>query len=113
MVRLLSTGLLTTVLLALCGARAQALEKVSAVVSYADLDVTTAVGARALYARIRSVAGSICATAQQEPGRTQLQRDMHERRCVRSAVESGVRGVNAPELTRLAGLTPPLLLAGR
>ena len=113
MIRLLAVGFVATALLTPCAIKAQAREDVSSVVSYADLDLTTDGGARILYARIRSAAGHICAAAQQEPGRTQLQRDMHERSCVRAAIDSGVRGVSSPELTRLAGASPPVILAGR
>ena len=106
-------SLIVAALLAPCLAQAQAREEVSTKVSYADLDVRTAAGAGVLYERIRSAARQICAPAQQEPGRTQLQRDMHERACVTAAVDGGVRRVDLPELTRLAGSPSRLVLAQR
>jgi UrcA family protein len=65
-------------------------------VSYSDLDLSREPGARVLYQRIKSAAGVVCAPLS---GR-QLSQYMNQANCVTNAIETAVKQVNEPMLTR-------------
>lgn len=71
--------------------RALATETVTQVVRFADLDITTAVGATDLYGRILAAARSVCRKAQDDEALT----------CKTRAVERSVADVGSPLLTSI------------
>jgi UrcA family protein len=60
------------------------------VVSYADLDMGSPAGLRALNARIHRAASMVCI----QQGRKSLQTEMAERRCVSTAMGSAQAGIS-------------------
>jgi len=64
-------------------------------VSYADLDLTDAAGARTLYARIRSAAGKVCGP---EPAALDLRAATAYRNCYEQAVARAVNRVGSDQL---------------
>jgi UrcA family protein len=68
-------------------------------VAYDDLNLDTAAGAKALYARLHYAAKSVCAPAQVAP--SDLGRYQIWRTCVDTALASAVRKINNPLLTAL------------
>lgn len=66
----------------------------SVVVNYADLDVSTAAGARALYQRIEHAAWRVCLLTGPTIG-------IENVRCRHELIDAAVSDVNAPALTAL------------
>ena len=66
----------------------------TAVVSYADLDLSSSTGLARLNGRISRAASRICT----ETGRKEIRRQLSEARCFRTAVESA-----QPQVERLVG----------
>ena len=66
-----------------------------AIVKYADLDVSTSMGAATLYNRIRFAAEGVCAPLDHGD----LASKMHQGICVKQAIEGAVTEVNRPALT--------------
>jgi UrcA family protein len=97
------TQLFTSLSLALCvGAlcafsTAAGAEEFSKTVHFADLDLTQPEGAKALYARIRVAARSVCELSTDDT--PELREAAHV--CIDKAIDQAVRRVNAPALTRL------------
>jgi len=80
-------------------------------VHFADLDLTRASGARALYQGIRSAAQAVCAP----PIASDPYAAANSRPCVEAAIERAVSDVNAPLLTDYYRSTrrPPVLIVDR
>jgi|ERR1700733_9481313 UrcA family protein len=76
---------------------AQAEEAPSKVVRFADLDIKTPAGAKALYGRIRAAAHEVC---DQSVGSDPILRPA-VRECIDKAIDNAVRKVDAPALTAL------------
>jgi UrcA family protein len=68
----------------------------SKTVKFADLDIRTPEGAKALYQRIRAAANQVCAPTYRDP----VLRD-GVGTCVNSAIDNAVKKINAPYLTAL------------
>jgi UrcA family protein len=66
-------------------------------VRFADLNVNSPDGARALYMRIRTAAHEVCRL----PFESNRFAALRERDCMDRAIDSAVRDVHAPELTAL------------
>lgn len=88
----------------------------SELVQFADLDMTRAAGAAALYQRLRSAARRVC--REQEPGR-HLDLKKRQTICMNTAIGNAVTAVNRPALTAHAaarGVIPadaPVKIAGK
>jgi UrcA family protein len=65
-------------------------------VKFADLDIQTPEGAKALYHRIRVAANQVCETKDRDP----VMREAKPA-CVDTAIDNAVKKVNAPYLTAL------------
>jgi len=80
-------------------------------VHFADLDLTGASGARALYQRIRSAAQAVCAP----PITSDPYAAVNSRPCIEAAIERAVSDVNAPSLTDYyqSKRRSPVLIADR
>ena len=70
----------------------------SVIVKYSDLDLSSAAGARALFARLSAAAESACGNA---PGTRDLQRQAQFRACYESALQRAVDKVGSRELQAL------------
>jgi UrcA family protein len=62
----------------------------TAVVSYADLELGSSAGLRALEARVYAAASRLCV----HDGRKSLQQELAERRCMSAAVSNGRAGID-------------------
>lgn len=81
----------------------------TAIVKYGDLDVSTADGASALYARISSAAKHVCSSFDRplDPNSQAFRAD-----CIRQAIANGVVAVNEPLLFRVHKANGGTSLAG-
>jgi UrcA family protein len=70
----------------------------SVAVSYADLDLTEAAGARTLYARLKSAARKVCGP---EPSASDLRRTAVYEACYDRALGKAVNGVDSQRLRAL------------
>jgi len=66
-------------------------------VHFGDLNIAKPAGAKVLYARIRAAAREVCEISTR--GDPIMKPAMN--RCIETAIDKAVRGVNAPELTAL------------
>jgi UrcA family protein len=83
---------------ALCSASVQAAEDVpSKTVKFADLNITSQAGAKALYGRIRAAAQDVC---HDSSGGDPILR-LAVRACIEKAIDKAVKDVNSPVLTSL------------
>ncbi len=73
-------------------------------VSYADLNIDSAAGAKVLYGRLRSAAQRVCAPF--DDGR-QTTFNHHFQACLRNALDSAVAQVNRPTLTAMHSRVSP------
>jgi len=78
----------------LCSAQAD--EAPSVHVSYADLNLSSAAGAKALYQRINVAANEVCPKDSRDLALKQLHLS-----CMQEAVAAAVRDVNSPQLSTL------------
>jgi len=93
---LIATGILTALISsfgAVCSAADADVPKT--IVRYADLDVSTAQGAAALYSRIRSAAEGVCSSLD----RDDLAAMLRWRGCVKQAIAGAVAKIDRPALT--------------
>ena len=88
--------------LAFCAAGAHAAEPVTPVASqtvrYADLNLDTAAGAKALYQRIHAAAEQVCG----DVNARQMELAIAAQACVDQAIVAGVHAVNSSQLHRAA-----------
>jgi UrcA family protein len=103
-------GVLVSTFAAVCGA-ADSGEVPTAVVRYADLDISTTQGATALYNRIHSTAEGLCAPF----NGADLLFKFEAKACVQQAIKGAVAKVNRPALSAIyaakyEGSRPPKLL---
>jgi UrcA family protein len=80
--------------MSLCAAQAD--EAPSVHVSYADLNLSSAAGAKTLYRRINVAANEVCPNDSRDLALKQI----HDS-CLQEAVAAAVRDVNAPQLSTL------------
>jgi UrcA family protein len=78
------------------GAQASEPPVASKTVKFADLDIHSVEGAKALYHRIRAAANQVCDADQRDP----IMREAANV-CVNHAIDTAVKKVNAPYLTAL------------
>ena len=80
----------------LVGAANAADTPIRLVVNYANLDLSTAEGAKALYGRLRAAAEQVCAPLD----RADLSLAWRYRACIQTALSNAVRDVDKPLLTQ-------------
>ena len=79
-------------------------------VTYADLNLQTHAGARAMLARLEAAAGRVCGN---EPDIRDLARATPYQRCKAAALDAAVRQLDAPLVTAMARSRPnAVVLAG-
>ncbi|HEY1878359.1 MAG TPA: UrcA family protein [Caulobacteraceae bacterium] len=79
---------------------AQDVQKVSATVSYGDLNLSTREGAKAMYQRIKSTARKLCGA---EPAISEFGAMDGWRACISDSVNSAVTRLDAPMVTAFNG----------
>ena len=109
--RIVGASVLAAASLSLAGAACAQVEQTSVRVSYADLNLRSEPGARAMYGRIEDAAMHVCG---QQPDIHQLtERELYQK-CKSQAVDRAVRDLDAPLVTAAAGRTAStVVLAGR
>ena len=96
----LITAGVATFVFAASAATAQAAEPsqtLTKTVTYGDLNLDNAAGARALYARLQQAAKQVCSPAESK----ELSRQQGWKQCVRDALASAVVQINKPAVTAL------------
>jgi UrcA family protein len=109
--RVLGASLLATAALAIAGTASAQADDPSIHVSYADLNLHSQQGARAILGRIEDAADQVCGG---QPDMRQLTERALYQACRRQAVEHAVRDLDAPVVTAMAGMkNTTVVLAGR
>ena len=86
-------------------------DSISVAVPYADLDLTRAAGAKALFDRIQVASIRACGG---RPDSRELREDAEFYQCRKEAIRDAIAKVNSPMLTAMAGHSvQPIQLANR